>query len=114
VFALSKTKAQVSGGLIDVYLTGSGQFELYDDGTLYRDQSGATMLLKKRMYADENGVSELVSEEGNGCLIINPRMAFYANDKACNSNLVNLLFSNGIEGYELLHANNFVRIYKIE
>ncbi len=88
-------------------------FKLYTDRTVYEDPAGAETLIKKRMYANETGTSEVVSQEGNGCLIINPRMAFYANDKACNSNLVKLLFSNETGGYELLYANNFVRIYKI-
>ncbi len=106
---------KVQGGEITVYYAGDGQFELYNDGTLYRSPNGV-MLLRKRVYVNKSGVSEVMTS-GNytmaGCLIINPYAVFYANDKACNSNLIRLLFGKGKEGYKLLYANDFVRVYGI-
>lgn len=116
VFATGKGQMQAQDGVIDVYLTSSGQFELYDEGTLYRDENGM-FLVKKRVYVNESGITEIITKEENyttmGCLIINPHITFYADDKACESNLVKLLFGNGTKEYEFVHANNFVRVYEI-
>ncbi len=100
---------------IMIYPIGNGRFEVYPQGTLYRDPAGS-FVVDKTYYANMTGATFVKSDynKTSGCLVINPYANLFFNDEGCSSNYVKLMYGNGINGYKLLYRNNFVVIYEID
>jgi len=105
---------EVNGTDIIIVPIAEGQFEVYPEGTVYRDVNGV-MVLNKTFLAGSRGVQvvESVYNQTSGCLVVNPYTNLFLNDQACDSNYVKLMYGEGLPGYELLYRNDFVVIYKI-
>ncbi|MBD3312056.1 hypothetical protein GF352_01215 [archaeon] len=106
--------AMINGEQVNVFYAGGGRFELHDDETYFKTDKG-TLVVDRTYYANASGssVKESNYNTTQGCVVINPYTYLFFNDKACNSNYVQLMYGKGLAGYELLYRNNFVVIYEV-
>ncbi len=94
--------------------TSDGYFIITSNASFFKRFNGDVFNLRKTFIVNNKTiVMNSQSNQSRNCLVITQYFNWFLNDKACNTNYVNLMYGLGVNGYQLIYRNPFVAIYKV-